>query len=97
MRNENLAKNIEKIRLFLGDNKTEFGERLKASGSLVTRWEKGTITPNPKRLKTIAELGSMSVEQLLSNNSKKTVDDITQEIKTSFNDDEIKQIIRNLI
>ncbi|MDY4127962.1 helix-turn-helix transcriptional regulator [Peptostreptococcus porci] len=55
---------IKNIRLEKGMNKTEFGQLLSTSGSIVARWEKGTQLPNPERLKTIAKLGDTTVEEL---------------------------------
>lgn len=60
---------IKSIRLGYGDNMREFGERFSptASDSVVSRWEKGKSVPSPKRLKRIAELGNMTVDELLGN------------------------------
>ncbi|WP_232751066.1 helix-turn-helix domain-containing protein [Macrococcoides caseolyticum] len=66
--NNELGKRIKNIRLSLGDNMREFGQRFKgfeASDSIVSRWEKGKSVPSPERLKRIAELGNISVNELL--------------------------------
>lgn len=72
---ESIGKRIELIRRNLGDNMREFGERIAnhlnidlddaPSDSIVSRWEKGKSIPSPERLKAIAELGRISVEELL--------------------------------
>lgn len=89
-----VGERIKGIRKELGLNMEEFGKELDTSKGGVNNWEKGINLPNNERLKRIAKLGNLTVAELLE---QKTVDDITQEIKSSFNDDEIKQIIRNLI
>lgn len=68
-----LGKRIKSIRLSYGDNLEEFGKRkikntdtsLNATRSLVSAWENGRYVPSPERLKIIAELGNMTVEELL--------------------------------
>jgi len=98
--NKIIGKKIYLIRKSLGLTMKEFGERIGnpvASDSIVSRWEKGVSVPNNKRLKRIAEIGEMTVEDLLSVQSNKTVEETICEIKETFTDEEIKQIIRNLI
>lgn len=98
--NKIIGKRIYLIRKSLGLTMKEFGERMGnpvASDSIVSRWEKGVSVPNNERLKRIAELGEMTVEDLLSMQSNRTVEETIYEIKETFTDDEIKQIIRNLI
>ena len=48
----------------------EFGNLLSTSKSIVYRWEIGTNLPNPERLKTIAKLADITVEELLSSSKK---------------------------
>lgn len=63
-----VGKRIFTIRKSLGLTMKEFGELLGdpiASDSIVSRWEKGKSLPNNERLKKIAELGSIEVEELL--------------------------------
>lgn len=64
MQNE-LGKRIEIIRLNLGMNKTEFGEIFSTNGSLVNKWENHNIKPSTDRLKKIAEMGKMTVDELI--------------------------------
>ena len=61
---------IKSIRLEYGETLEEFGKRFSphASDSIVSRWEKGKSLPSPKRLRAIAELGSMTVDELLRDN-----------------------------
>lgn len=58
---------IRDIRKQKGLSMTAFAEKIdeKAKSGTVSNWETGKNLPNNERLKTIAELGEMSVEQLL--------------------------------
>ena len=62
---------IKDIRLELGETLEEFGKRFDppANRSLVSGWENGRYLPSPERLKVIAEVGGLSVEQLTCTNS----------------------------
>lgn len=56
---------IKEIRLEKGMTTKEFGSLFGASDSNVTSWEKGRTLPNKERLKSIADLAGMTVQQLL--------------------------------
>ena len=60
-----LGTRIKNIRLKKGMTTKEFGSLLGATDSNVTSWEKGRTSPNPERLKTIAKIADISVEELL--------------------------------
>lgn len=62
----NIGDKIRRVRLDKGMTTKEFGALLGATGSNVTSWEKGRTCPNPSRLKTIAKLADMTVEELIS-------------------------------
>lgn len=62
---EKLGTHIKNIRLKKGMTTKEFGSLLGATDSNVTSWEKGRTSPNPERLKTIAKIADISVEELL--------------------------------
>jgi len=56
MNNKQIGNKIKNIRKQLGYTQQEFGELIDgANNSLVSKWENGTITPNTKRQKLIAE------------------------------------------
>lgn len=64
--NKIVAQNISMIRHNLGLTMDEFGRRVNnASKSNVSKWEKGSSLPNSTRIKRIAELGNISVNELL--------------------------------
>ena len=44
----------------------QFGELLGANKSSVSGWERGTVVPSSQRLKKIAELGKISLAELLT-------------------------------
>ena len=58
---------IKDIRLELGETLETFGKRFDppANRSLVSGWENNRYTPSPERLKAIAELGGISVHELI--------------------------------
>lgn len=60
-----LGQRIKQIRLRRGMTLEEFGELLKAADSIVSRWENGISIPRPDRLKKIAKLENITVEELL--------------------------------
>ena len=61
-----VGERISVIRKSLGLTMEQFGHRvLNADRSLVSKWERGKVVPNNARVKIIAELGSISVNELL--------------------------------
>lgn len=66
MSKDNIAARIKTIRQKLGMNQSEFGELIgDAHKSVVSKWEKGQNHPNNARLKRIAEVGNISINELL--------------------------------
>jgi transcriptional regulator with XRE-family HTH domain len=62
---------INSIRKDLGLNQEDFGKRISdAHKSLVSKWETGKNLPNNERLKAIAEIGGISVNELLYGDMK---------------------------
>lgn len=64
---KDVGNRIKIFRKELGLSMKEFGSRLdsKASDSIVSRWERGISLPSNDRLKNIAKLANISVEELL--------------------------------
>ncbi len=60
-----LGQRIKKIRKEKGLSMEEFGKLLDASKGNVSMWESGKVTPSNERLKSIADLANISVEELL--------------------------------
>lgn len=72
---------IKLIRKQLGLTMEEFGKKFDpvASESIVSRWESGVSIPNNRRLKRIADLGNVTVADLIFDNKiliPKAVQDI---------------------
>lgn len=60
-----IGQRIKQIRREKGMTMEEFGNLLSTSKSIVYRWEIGTNLPNPERLKTIAKIADISIDELL--------------------------------
>lgn len=56
---------IREIRLARGMTLEEFGNLFSASKSIASRWEKGKSIPNNIRIKAIADMANISVQELL--------------------------------
>lgn len=59
---------IKNIRQNLGMTQEEFGNLFDATRSNVSKWERASSLPNKERLKQIAKIGDMTVEELLYEN-----------------------------
>ena len=72
---------IRSIRKDRGMTLDDFGDLLnpQASDSIVSRWERGVSLPSNERTKQIAELGEISVEELLYGNYKNRIREILVE------------------
>lgn len=92
-----LGKRIEAIRLNLGLNKKEFGALFDASGSLVSKWEKGAVTPAPERLKAIAEKGNMTIEELSEGSTTERINAIINIFNNEFGLDTDEESLRKTI
>ena len=78
---------IKGIRLELGETLEEFGERFNTSKVTVFNWEKGRNLPNKSNLKEIAELGGMTVKDLVSTHSVgERIKRIREELGISMSD-----------
>ena len=65
-----MGRSIKNIRITNGLTMEELGARLKTSKASVNNWEKGVNLPNKQRLKKIAELGGITVNELLYGDMK---------------------------
>jgi hypothetical protein len=64
---------IREIRLARGETMEEFGKPFGASKASVQGWESGRNLPNPKRLKSIADMANISVQELLYGTQEKVM------------------------
>ena len=65
-----LANKIRSIRFSLGETMEEFGARFNTSTATINNWEKGRNKPNKNNLLIIANLGGLSVEELIMGNKQ---------------------------
>lgn len=74
---QTLGQKIKAIRLGRGLTTGQFADKIGTSCSkgTVSKWENGIYTPSPERLKRIAELGNITVEDLLE--EKRYMENIT--------------------
>lgn len=74
---KNIGNKIKLIRLSLGESMEAFGARFNTSKGTVNNWEKNRNLPNKRNLKLIADLGNISVAELLGYDiGTKPVEDI---------------------
>lgn len=64
---KSVGQRIRNIRQILGYSMEQFAKKIddKAKSGTVSNWETGKNLPNSKRLKTIAELGDVTIDYLL--------------------------------
>ena len=82
---QNMNLTLEEFGKIIGASKSsisewENGKNLPPAKSIVFRWEKGAMLPNKSRLARIAELGNMSVNELLYGNTENDVEEIYQRL-----------------
>lgn len=62
---EYVGARIREIRLARGETLEEFGQLFGSSKGVVNNWEKGRNLPNKLRIKSIADMANISVQDLL--------------------------------
>lgn len=86
----NVGLRIKSVRQNKGMTLEEFGKLFNASKSIASRWEKGISLPNAERLKAIAKIGDMTVDELLHGSSEEiiqhTVAELTKGLEKDFID-----------
>ena len=83
---QSLGDRIKNIRLELGETMEEFGARFNTSKGTINNWEKDRNKPNRSNLKAIADIGGLTVEELLYGNPniKKSLDEEQKERSNKF-------------
>lgn len=78
---DEVGNRIRNIRKDLGLSMEKFGELFDpaASKGVVSNWENGYNFPNNERLKTIAELGSITVNELLYGESRVYIESVIRD------------------
>jgi len=95
-----IGKRIKSIRISKGIDLAKFGKMVNppASASIVSRWERGINLPNSQRIKSIAEIGNVSVNFLL-NGTQMSIKDIKKFQSTLSRDnltDEEKKRVKEI-
>lgn len=80
---------IKAIRQERGMNLEEFGKLFNVSKSNVSHWESGNTLPNSERLKAIAKIGDMTVDELLYGKLEEQA--FTKLIKSVLGEDEVRK------
>lgn len=70
----------------------EFGNKVGSGKSNVSRWERGENIPNSITLKKIAELGNITVDELLYGSFKNVVRELIEEAKYFANNGEFNEL-----
>ncbi|MDS4006602.1 MULTISPECIES: transcriptional regulator [Staphylococcus] len=81
------------MRKELGLTMEEFGKKFKntAHKSIVSKWEKGLTKPSNERLKEIADLGNVSINQLLYGDFLGELENIaSEEVTNTLNDNNLE-------
>lgn len=77
---KSVGQKIKLIRQTKGMTLEEFGKLFQASKGNVSLWEKGSSLPSNERIKQIAQIGNMSIDELLSH-TQIHQEDIFNEVK----------------
>lgn len=97
-----LGKRIKSIRQGLGKNLEDFGKLMPtvANRSLVSAWENGRYVPSNERLKAIADIGDITVDELLHGNQKDRLFNLLcsamEENSKVYSEDLVKSVIKYL-
>lgn len=74
----------------------ESGKHLPPAKSIISRWEKGVMLPNFSRLERVAELGNITVNELLYGNNEYDIGDLEQRLMEMPIEERLKLILRVL-
>lgn len=107
-----VGKRIQAIRLNRGLTLEQFGELIGASKSsisewesgkhlppaksIISRWEKGVMLPNNSRINKIAQLGNLTVNELLYGDNANDIEELEQRLFEIPTKERIKLILKVL-
>ncbi|APZ49702.1 hypothetical protein BW721_08540 [Jeotgalibaca sp. PTS2502] len=98
--NKEVGSRIKSIRLNRKETTAEFAKCFDppASDSLVSRWERGVNLPNTTRLKKIAEIANISVDELLHGKEEEqiTMETVIYNGKVKILDEKIGDVVLEL-
>jgi putative DNA-binding phage protein len=89
-----VGKRIQAIRLNMKYTLEEFGGLFNATKSNACCWEKGNSLPNKKRLNKIAQLGKLTVNELLYGNNEYDIEDLEQRLMEIPIEERVELILR---
>lgn len=89
-----VGKRIQAIRFNMKYTLEEFGGIFNASKSNACGWEKGNSLPNKKRLNKIAQLGNLTVNELLYGNNEYDIEDLEQRLMEIPIEERVELILR---
>ena len=105
-----VGKRIQAIRLEKGLTLKQFGELIGASKSsisewesgkhlppaksIISRWEKGVMLPNNSRINKIAQLGNLTVNELLYGDNANDIEELEQRLFEIPTKERIKLILK---
>ncbi len=82
-----LGQRIKNIRINLGKSMDDFGKMFSpnVTKGTISKWENGKYLPNNVRLKKIAQMGNMTVEELLGDSFSECPQCQNKKIKPDYN------------
>lgn len=95
--NTQIGARIKSIRLNKGMTLEEFGKLFTASKSNVSKWENGSSIPNAERLKAIAKLGDVTVDELLYGDLDQKILHIITRKKYSITKERLEKFKKEII
>lgn len=92
---------LEQFSKLIGASKSsisewESGKHLPPAKSIISRWEKGVMLPNNSRLDKIAQLGNLTVNELLYGDNKQDIEELEQRLMEIPTKKRVELILRVL-
>lgn len=91
-----VGERIRFIRLNRGYTIHNFGDLFGASRGNVQAWESGACLPNKRRLQKIAQLGNLTVNELLYGDSEHDIEELEQRLMEIPTEERVELILRVL-
>lgn len=76
----NLGNKILELRKKNGLSQEQLGEKVEVTRQTISNWELESTTPNPEQLKLLSKTLNVSIDELLDNNLKKTLENKVNKI-----------------
>lgn len=87
-KNSSIGERIRNLRVKMGYSQPRFAELFTPpiSKATVSRWEKGNRTPEPDKLKQIAEICNVSVDYLINGSLEEQINKVKNHIKSVYSE-----------